>query len=161
MEQNANKPEYFETGDFDRPKEPDLKSKFIKFLDSRYFVALCVVLVAVASFAIGRISKVGEQKEPVRVYDVSNNSPTIPVNTSPPAPLLQQERGVGQTASVQNAITPTNSEIVVASKNGTKYHYPWCAGAKQISPQNLITFVSPEAARSQGYTPAANCKGLK
>ena len=55
----------------------------------------------------------------------------------------------------------SSGEQVVASKNGTKYHYPWCAGAKQIAEKNKITFASTEEARAKGYTPAANCKGLK
>jgi len=50
---------------------------------------------------------------------------------------------------------------VVASKNGTKYHLPTCAGAKQISDKNKVTFGSIEEARAKGYTPASNCKGLK
>ncbi len=49
---------------------------------------------------------------------------------------------------------------VVASKNGTKYFLPWCAGAKLISAANLVTFASAADAAAKGYTPAANCKGL-
>jgi hypothetical protein len=65
------------------------------------------------------------------------------------------------------ALTPgvdtisNKEEMVVASKNGTKYHYPWCTGAKQISEKNLIKFSSIAEARAKGYTPASNCKGLK
>lgn len=50
---------------------------------------------------------------------------------------------------------------VVASKSGTKYHYPWCGGANGISEKNKITFESVDAARAAGYTPAGNCKGLE
>jgi hypothetical protein len=50
---------------------------------------------------------------------------------------------------------------IVASKNGTKYYYSWCGGASRISEKNKITFSSIEEARSLGYTPASNCKGLK
>jgi len=50
---------------------------------------------------------------------------------------------------------------VVASKTGTKYHYPWCAGANGISEKNKITFESKEKARAAGYLPAGNCKGLE
>ena len=49
---------------------------------------------------------------------------------------------------------------VVASKNGTKYYLPSCAGAEKISAANKVWFVSTSAARAAGYTPAANCKGL-
>ncbi|MEK7586510.1 MAG: hypothetical protein AAB453_01420 [Patescibacteria group bacterium] len=54
-----------------------------------------------------------------------------------------------------------NIGSVVASKNGTKYHLPTCPGAKQIKESNKISFTSPEQATLAGYTPAANCPGLK
>ena len=50
---------------------------------------------------------------------------------------------------------------LVASKGGTKYHFPWCSGAQRISEANKIWFNSVEEARKAGYTPASNCKGLK
>lgn len=49
---------------------------------------------------------------------------------------------------------------VVASKNGTKYYLPSCAGADRISSANKVWFASAQAAALAGYTPAANCKGL-
>lgn len=49
---------------------------------------------------------------------------------------------------------------VVASKNGTKYYLPSCAGANRISTANKVWFASAAAAAAAGYTPAANCKGL-
>ena len=55
----------------------------------------------------------------------------------------------------------TNSGVVVAAKNGTKYHYPWCSGATRMKEENKIYFESVEKAREAGYEPAANCKGLE
>lgn len=49
---------------------------------------------------------------------------------------------------------------IVASKGGTKYYLPGCAGADRISDANKIWFVSTEAALSAGYTLAANCRGI-
>jgi|SRR3989344_5461119 len=49
---------------------------------------------------------------------------------------------------------------VVASKSGTKYYLPECAGADRISDANKIWFTSASAAGAAGYAPAANCKGL-
>lgn len=49
---------------------------------------------------------------------------------------------------------------VVGSKNGSKYHLPWCPGAKQINEANKVWFASKQAAEDAGYTPAGNCKGL-
>lgn len=49
---------------------------------------------------------------------------------------------------------------VVASKTGTKYYLPECAGADRILDANKIWFASASLALTAGYTPAANCKGL-
>jgi hypothetical protein len=54
----------------------------------------------------------------------------------------------------------TSAEHVVASKGGTKYYLPGCAGVDRISVANKVWFVSPAAALAAGYTPAANCKGI-
>lgn len=48
----------------------------------------------------------------------------------------------------------------VASKNGTKYHLPWCGSAKQIKEENKVWFATKEEAENAGYTPASNCKGI-
>lgn len=114
------------------------------FLNDKYFVPIVIILIATIAFALGRISGLQEKREPVRV--ISGNSPQGEVKGE----SIKGETGENNPAN-----------IVVASKNGTKYHYPWCAGAKQISEKNKITFNSIEEARAQGYTPASNCKGLK
>lgn len=65
--------------------------------------------------------------------------------------LVQNEAGVG------GAIAGG----VIASKSGTKYHFPWCAGAKSIKEENKVWFASTQEARAAGYEPASNCKGLE
>ncbi|MDB9944483.1 hypothetical protein OAD26_00590, partial [bacterium] len=54
----------------------------------------------------------------------------------------------------------TDTDTVVGSINGTKYHLPWCPGAQQMKEENKIVFETQEQAREAGYTPAGNCKGL-
>ncbi len=160
MSENASGDEYFEIGEPESKKPLGFKAKIEAFLDSRYFVVVCLVLVATIAFVLGRLSKIEERREPVRVYGAAENN-------SPPTPLLLQERGAEkgnpslEQAAAVGASGQNSNEIVVASKNGTKYHYPWCAGAKQISDKNKITFNSIAEARASGYTPASNCKGLK
>jgi len=46
---------------------------------------------------------------------------------------------------------------IVASKNGTKYYFPWCAGVNRIKEENKIYFSTEEQARGEGYDLAANC----
>jgi len=50
--------------------------------------------------------------------------------------------------------------LVIASKTGKVYYYPWCGGANRIAVQNRRYFVNAEDAERAGYRPATNCKGL-
>ena len=59
----------------------------------------------------------------------------------------------------EESLTTTKTEgKFVASKSGTKYYLPTCAGAERISDANKVWFVSASAASAAGYTPASNCK---
>ncbi len=51
--------------------------------------------------------------------------------------------------------------LLVGSRSGSTYHYPWCAGAAKITAQNVRWFSSEKEARAAGYVPAKNCKGLE
>lgn len=50
--------------------------------------------------------------------------------------------------------------LILASKNGSVYHYPWCPGGSQIKLENQIWFASEEAAKKAGLSPSKNCEGL-
>ncbi len=64
-----------------------------------------------------------------------------------------------KTKTEENAIS--NAEkLFVASKNGTKYYYPWCSGVSKIKEENKVWFSSADEAKKAGFEPAANCKGL-
>lgn len=53
-----------------------------------------------------------------------------------------------------------NEQEIIASKNGSVYHYIWCPGAKQIKEENKIYFNSKQEAEKAGYRAAKNCEGL-
>ena len=63
-------------------------------------------------------------------------------------------------ATAAEAAPNTQGGQFVASKNGTKYYLPSCAGASRISDANKVWFDSAPAAKEAGYSPASNCKGL-
>lgn len=67
-----------------------------------------------------------------------------------------QGRGVTQEEELSPVASTTGQ--IVASKNGTKYYLPHCAGAERISDANKVWFASIAAAAKAGYAPAANCK---
>ena len=74
--------------------------------------------------------------------------------------ITLEESPVAALSAAEPAEKQAGSKQVVASKNGTKYYLPECAGASRISDANKVWFVSTAAALAAGYTPAANCKGI-
>jgi hypothetical protein len=105
---------------------------------------LILVLVGGVSFAFGKLSTVEATKEAI-VIEMPELSmvPTSPTTSA---------------AKPANTSTTQSAGIVYASKQGKKYHFPHCPGAKTISAKNKISFQSPELAKSAGYTQASNCK---
>ena len=97
------------------------------------FVVLLLLLTSIISFGLGRLSATEDVTMPVTLLQ------------APPTDIAPMYLG-GE---------------VVASRRGTKYHYPWCSGATSMSETNKIWFKTIEDARKAGYTPASNCKGLK
>lgn len=73
--------------------------------------------------------------------------------------LAGRDAGQGGGADPSMVVSPAVGEYV-ASKGGTKYYLPSCAGAARLSEENKIWFASAEAAIAAGYTPASNCPGL-
>ena len=114
------------------------------------FLAMIIILVAVSSFGLGRLSKLREGKEPIMIKNASDS-------------LLGAESGGisgmfsadNKTASAINA----TDKLFMASKSGTKYYYPWCGN--NIKEENKVWFTTAEEARKAGYEPAKNCKGLE
>ena len=122
-----------------------------KNLKNELLSILVIFFVALSSFGLGILFERDHQGQgSVKSVENSLNE-------------MIEEKEAGQKALVLETgpETEPQSGEVVASKNGTKYHFPWCGGAKQISDKNKITFKSAEEARKAGYTPASNCKGLK
>jgi hypothetical protein len=119
--------------------------------DDTVFFALLIILVGVASFALGRlsVSSLALSSQPVSIILSTSNSESQPVND------LDSDSALTNVVQAES-----NSGKFVASKNGTKYHLPWCSGAKNIKEDNKIWFIDEPAAKAAGYTPAANCPGL-
>jgi len=102
-------------------------------------LAAVIILTALASFGLGRLSALGKNKFPVRI-EAKNQSVAA--------------------LSSQNPKTESAQNLFVASRNGQVYHFPWCAGAQRIKEENKIYFSSKEEAQKAGLRPAANCEGL-
>ena len=95
---------------------------------------IIVFLVALASFGLGRLSALEDAR-----------------------PLIS----IGEAPSEVRPRPMTVGGLYVASRNGSAYYYPWCAGASRILPANQVWFQSETAAQRAGYAAAKNCKGLE
>ena len=112
-------------------------------------VAITVVLVGTASFGLGRMSTQEVASSPVRIL--------YPEGEGAPSRETASVASVSGSNTKDLRVVPRVGEVV-ASKSGSKYHFPWCPGAKSISEKNKITFSSAEEAEGAGYTLASNCK---
>ena len=135
-----------ETVSYDKDGEVERFPLFRKL-----FLSIVIILVAVLSFGIGRLTVVGK-REPIRIeYDASISNSQFPISN--------QASVSSALNNIENSkLKIENSTSVVVSKNGARYHYLHCSGAKQIKEENKIVFPTPAAAEAAGYTLAANCK---
>ncbi len=117
------------------------------------YITVCIlILVSLTSFGLGRLSVLESAEAPVRIH-MPEESEASTVNA-------KESRLPSAARAATAAVGNMESGEVVASKNGTKYHLPWCSGAKRIAAANKISFNSKEEAERAGYTAAANCPGL-
>lgn len=119
-------------------------------LSDDLFLGLIIALIAIGAFGLGRISKIGGSKAPIRI----ENEPTQTADT------FGQKAGESTSVVTTEQVADQAKDSIIASKSGTKYYYSWCSGAQKISAANRIYFSSPEQAKSAGYTPSSTCKGL-
>lgn len=168
---------------------PDLVQKIKDYgtntgdLPKDVFVAAIIVLVGLGAFLLGRISTAeSERKAELRLLEqystgVESGGEEVggrateayggitPVATSSGktsgggSEVRQKaDDGAGETGAT--LAVPSVRGTYVASKKGEVYYLPWCGGVKLIKEENKIWFASKEEAESQGYRPAANCKGI-
>lgn len=105
----------------------------LEVLLGEWGVVLVILLAAFGSFGLGRISASEASRPPVAVRM---------------APEASEPRGMHI------------GGLIVASRTGEVYHYPWCPGASQMKRENQVWFADEDAARKAGYAPSKNCPGL-
>ena len=137
------------------PSEYDKVNAKIHYWVKPFYILLLILVVASIFFALGRLSALEERHIPIKVEQMAN-SQTASAISSPRTLLGEQEVRGGE----KNDELNSGGEII-GSKTGKKYYFPWCGTVKMIKPENQVRFASIEEAKKAGYTPAANCKGLK
>lgn len=127
-----------------------------KMYREEVLLSFIVFLVALGSFGLGRLS-VSEQREPIRIIEPQEKESMSTSVSASPSPRVSPQT---QTAAV-SAVMTKQSEEVIASKNGSVYHFPWCAGAQKMKEENKVIYASAVEAKAAGLRPAANCPGLE
>jgi hypothetical protein len=132
---NINIPDNQEKGNFS-PKS-SLQS---------FFIPALIILVAIGAFGLGRLHKIEQARTPI----------TIEYPTSTPATSFSTA------SSSLGAVTTAVPirRVYVASRTGSSYYLPSCAGANRILEKNKVWFETKAEAEKAGYKPAANCKGI-
>ena len=120
-------------------------------------VAAIIFLVALLAFGLGRLSVIYTGDGGFKIeYPQQSAAAVLSQNAQPGT----QNAGANESDVTSSMLQVPSSGGYVASKTGSKYHLPWCAGAQSIKEENKIYFATKAEAEARGYTPAANCKGL-
>jgi hypothetical protein len=141
--------------------------QIVKSKISPFYSLILIVVVAVIFFGLGRLSALEDLKTPIKItYPNSDQTGAImnSVSTYSADGALPPARAGGEQAGLlQGAVSPVEDAggQVVGNKNSKKYYFPWCSAVKASKPENLVNFTSIEMARTAGYVPGGNCKGLK
>ena len=122
-----------------------IKGFIDKYITDEIYIVSLIILVGFAGFGLGRLSIIEEQRIPVRIEYPDTVSAHV-LNT--------------QSNNFEKEANVAEGGLLVASKNGSKYHFPWCSGAQRMKEKNKIWFTSTAEAVQAGYEPAKNCKGL-
>ncbi|HEY4473754.1 MAG TPA: hypothetical protein VI957_01160 [Candidatus Paceibacterota bacterium] len=122
-----------------------------------WMVAAIIFLVALLAFGLGRLSIIYSEEGEFKIeYPQQSAAAVLSQNAQPGT----QNAGANESDVTSSMLQVPSSGGYVASKTGSKYHLPWCAGAQSIKEENKIYFATKAEAEARGYTPAANCKGL-
>ena len=116
-----------------------------EYMTNELYIVVIIILVGFAGFGLGRLSIIEKQKMPVRIEYAETTSANVLNATDD---FVKEDTPISQ------------GGLLIGSKNGSKYHFPWCSGAQRIKESNKIWFESKEEAERAGYEPAKNCKGL-
>jgi hypothetical protein len=135
----------------------DSREKGLK-IKGDFYIALLIFLVGTASYGLGKISGYERNKTPISVLKTKDAIYATVLSSQTNS--TDSSNGI-QIANHNISADTSSKGLVVASKSGTKYYYPWCTGVARIKEENKVWFNTIDEAKAKGLTPASNCTGLK
>ncbi len=121
-----------------------------------FYLPLLFIVLASIFFALGRLSAGSSDKTPISI-GYGNEALII---ASQGTTTVKEPTSSKSITSISATEVKTDGEVI-GSKSGKKYYFPWCGTVKRIKPENQVHFTSISEAKSAGFTPGGNCKGLK
>jgi hypothetical protein len=113
----------------------------------KFFLSLVIILTALASFGLGRLSSFST-RQPIDIHYEDFD--------------LEGQQTASGAGSPETSIKISDSKIenstgaVTASSKGTKYYTAGCKST--ISDKNKVAFATAALAEAAGYTKASACK---
>lgn len=142
---------------------PERLEKVNAWLDTNRkdaFTAAFIFLVGLGSFGLGRLSVLWPEKEPITITGAEVDGSATEVANDSTAWNTGAGSALPSTRNIGNGTATSAPGKYVASKSGSYYHFPWCAGALRIKDTNKIWFATKQEAENRGLKPASNCPGL-
>jgi hypothetical protein len=129
-------------------QRPSISKGVKQFIDSDkgkdILIVTIIILVALASFLLGRMSKDGPKGE-LRVEYGENSQNSSETSLSPDT-------------IEASAISANFDKNFFASKRGKKYYSISCSAGKTIKEQNRIYFKTGEEAEAAGFVLSSACR---
>lgn len=128
----------------------------------KYLILAMGILSTGSFFFLGRMSKSDIQANPLSVSYQNYSDADSQVANLVSADVIGKLKYKSKPKPTQKVVpTPISNGEVIGSKSGKKYYFPWCGTVKRIKLENQIHFKSIQDAKSAGFTPGGNCKGLE
>lgn len=121
-------------------------------------IILIIILVGIASFLLGRLSKEGKNGQFKVIYPNGQANARSGLNEPQNGLNLQKNANLSQ-----NTVLNKNSDISIpkgnffASKRGKKYYTLGCSAGKTIKDSNKVWFNTGEEAVLAGYELSSSC----
>jgi hypothetical protein len=110
-------------------------------------IVIGFILMGIIAFGAGRLSAPDIIRNPI-VISEPNSTTSINFFSDVSQPVTD---AVGEQIDSQASA----KGLFVASKNSKVYHWPWCASAKKIKPENQLWFKTETQAKAAGYLPSS------
>ena len=113
---------------------------------STIWVILSLIGVGGALYLVGRI-------------DASESAHQTSIEVVYPEEMaVKQRTSSSEEPSLEQGLSSSNTEALVASRNGTRYYTPGCSGIGRIKDENRVYFDTPEQAEAAGLSLAQSCQ---